>query len=48
MLGDEAIKDASTGDWRWSFAGKRRIKGIAGEHAMFRVRGPEFDGQKEA
>lgn len=48
VLGDEAIRDASTGDWRWSFAGKRRIKGIAGEHAMFRVRGPEFDGQKEA
>jgi adenylate cyclase len=45
VLTDEALKEAATRDWSWSFAGKRRIRGIAGEHALFRVRAPSPNPQ---
>jgi adenylate cyclase len=48
VLADEAVKDVSTGDWRWSFAGKRRIKGVEGEHALFRVRPPGTEPDADA
>jgi adenylate cyclase len=41
VLTDEALKNAARREWRWSFAGKRKIKGISGEHALYRVRAPD-------
>jgi adenylate cyclase len=41
VLTDKAIRDAAEGDYAWSFAGKRRLKGIKGEVPLSRVRRPE-------
>jgi adenylate cyclase len=38
VLAAEAVKEAAGTDLSWSFAGKRRIKGLDGETALFRVR----------
>jgi adenylate cyclase len=32
------VREATRGDYRWSFAGNRRFKGVAGEVAVLRVR----------
>ncbi len=38
VLASEEVKDAAEGDYDWSFAGARRIKGVDGEVKLFRVR----------
>ena len=43
VLTDKAIHDAAEGDYAWSFAGKRRLKGIKGEVPLSRVRRPTED-----
>ena len=43
VLASEEVKDAATGDYRWSFAGGRRIKGVDGEVKLYRVRSPSRD-----
>ncbi len=32
------VREATQGDYRWSFAGNRRFKGVGGEVAVYRVR----------
>jgi adenylate cyclase len=41
VVAAEAVRDVAARDYRWSFAGKRRFKGVKGEIAVFRVRRPE-------
>ena len=41
VVADQAIRDAAEGDYAWSFAGNRRLKGIKGEVPLSRVRRPE-------
>ncbi len=41
VLVDGAVKDAVQRDFRFSFAGGRRIKGVDGEVKLFRARKPE-------
>lgn len=41
VLVDGEVKDAVQGDFRFSFAGGRRIKGVDGEVKLFRARAPE-------
>lgn len=43
VLASEEVKDAAEGDYEWSFAGARRIKGVDGEVKLFRVRPPAQD-----
>jgi adenylate cyclase len=39
VLGSEALRDVVGDDaWRWSFAGKRRLKGIRDETPLYRIR----------
>jgi adenylate cyclase len=38
VLAAEQVKDAATGDYSWSFAGGRRVKGVDDEVKLFRVR----------
>jgi adenylate cyclase len=38
ILASEEVKDSAEGDYEWSFARKRKIKGIKGEQPLFRVR----------
>ena len=38
VLCDEAMHDAVEDEYRWSFAGARRLKGIDGEQRLFRAR----------
>jgi class 3 adenylate cyclase len=40
VLATEAVKDAAQRDWRWSFAGARKLKGV-GEARLYRVRRDE-------
>ena len=40
VLVDGAVKDAVQRDFRFSFAGARRIKGVDGEVKLFRARAP--------
>lgn len=40
VLVDAATHDAVGRDLAWSFAGERRIKGLPGEHKLFRARRP--------
>lgn len=44
LLAADAVKDAADGDYRWSFAGGRRLKGVDGEVKLFRVRRPPQSG----
>jgi adenylate cyclase len=37
----EEVRQSARGDFRWSFAGNRRFKGVAGEVAVYRVRRAE-------
>jgi adenylate cyclase len=39
------IREAARGDYRWSFAGNRRFKGVTGEVAVYRVRAASPSGQ---
>ena len=41
VVADEAVREAAAGDYAWSFAGKRRFKGVREEVTVFRVRRPE-------
>ena len=41
VLTSEEVNEASQGDYEWSFAGGRRIKGVDGEVKLFRVRPPQ-------
>ena len=45
VLASKEVKDASEGDYRWSFARARRVKGVDGEVRLFRVR-PEEPGEE--
>jgi adenylate cyclase len=38
VLASEELKDSVERDYAWSFAGKRRLKGVRGEVGLFRVR----------
>ena len=38
VLASKEVKDASEGDYCWSFARARRVKGVDGEVRLFRVR----------
>ena len=38
LLVSASVKEAAEDDYRFSFAGKRKLKGIRGEEALFRVR----------
>jgi adenylate cyclase len=40
VLAAEEVKEAVEGEYQWSFAGARRIKGVDGEQKLFRVRPP--------
>lgn len=40
VLADAATHDAVGRDVAWSFAGDRRIRGLPGEHKLFRARRP--------
>lgn len=41
VVADEAARDRAEEDWAWSFAGRRRFKGVGGEVAVFRLRRPQ-------
>ena len=45
VLASKEVKDATEGDYRWSFAGARRIKGVDGEVRLFRVRPETSEAQ---
>jgi adenylate cyclase len=38
VVATSGVREAARGDYRWSFAGDRRFKGVAGEVAVYRVR----------
>jgi adenylate cyclase len=38
VVATEEVRQAARGDFRWSFAGNRRFKGVAGDVAVNRVR----------
>jgi adenylate cyclase len=48
VLCDQEARDAATGDWRWSFAGERRVRNVREPVKVHRVRRPrpasEVDG----
>lgn len=39
-VGTQELRDACGGDWAWSFAGKREVRGVRYEVPLFRVRRP--------
>ena len=39
------LRKTARGDYRWSFAGNRRLKGVPGEVAVYRVRAASPSGQ---
>jgi len=43
VLASDEVKDATEGDYNWSFAGARRIKGVDGEVKLFRCRPRDAD-----
>ncbi|MGH2840036.1 MAG: adenylate/guanylate cyclase domain-containing protein, partial [Solirubrobacteraceae bacterium] len=43
VLTDKRVRDALREEFRWSFAGERRIKGIGEELRLYRARLPEPD-----
>jgi adenylate cyclase len=43
VLASEDAKNAAEGDYNWSFAGARRIKGVDGEVKLYRVRPAQSD-----
>ena len=38
MVATEAVKEAAVGDYRWSYAGRHRFKGVYDDVAVYRVR----------
>lgn len=40
VLCDQAVREAATGDWRWSFAGERRVRNVREPVKVHRVRRP--------
>jgi adenylate cyclase len=40
VVAERGVREASEGDFRWSFAGGRRLKGLRREVQLFRVRRP--------
>lgn len=48
VLSAGSVKEAAEEDFSWSFAGKRRLKGIDGETSLFRVRAAESTTRAEA
>lgn len=46
VLATKDVKEAAAGDYRWSFAGARRLKGVDGEVRLYRVRGSEPGGSR--
>jgi adenylate cyclase len=40
VLCDQAVRDAAQGDWRWSFAGERRVRNVREPVKVHRVRRP--------
>jgi adenylate cyclase len=40
VVATDEVRDATGGDWAWSFAGRRRFKGVKGDVAVYRVRRP--------
>jgi adenylate cyclase len=43
VLAAAEVRDAAEAGYRWSFAGRRRVKGVRGEIALFRVRHADPD-----
>jgi adenylate cyclase len=43
VLCDQAAHDAADGEWRWSFAGERRVRNVREPVKVFRVRRPKAD-----
>jgi adenylate cyclase len=41
VLASEEVKEAARNEYRWSFAGERRLKGIEGRVRLFRARPAE-------
>ena len=49
VVASEDVKNAAQGEYRWSFAGRRRLKGLAEQASLYRVRRPpEPDGPSSA
>ena len=44
VVATKDVRDAARDGYRWSFAGKRRFKGVKGEVGVYRLRRPEPDG----
>ncbi len=40
VVASKEVREAASGDWSWSYAGKRKFKGVKGEVTVFRVRRP--------
>lgn len=47
VLVDGLVKDAAAEEYQWSFAGKRRLTGIAEEVALFRAREAAAPGERD-
>jgi class 3 adenylate cyclase len=45
VLATGGVKDATEDDFAWSFAGKRKLRGVQEELPLFRARLPE-DGRR--
>jgi adenylate cyclase len=43
VLASGDVREAAAGDYAWSFAGRRRLKGLAEPVALFRVRRPQIE-----
>jgi len=43
VLCDQAVRDAAVGDWRWSFAGERRVRNVREPVKVHRARRPRQD-----
>jgi adenylate cyclase len=43
VLADGEVREAAEGDYSWSFAGRRRLKGLAEPATLFRVRRPAVE-----
>jgi adenylate cyclase len=44
LLADEALHESAADDYRWSFAGQRRLKGLREPVKLYRARRPETEG----
>jgi adenylate cyclase len=42
VLCDQAVRDTAAGDWRWSFAGERRVRNVREPVKVHRVRRPRL------